>query len=196
MRTVFVLPSEHVSMFLTLVYLQTWNTLTLSRSFSGQAPVALLGLLAVIFKFAPYPPQDTAKEDGHSGNLQKVQKVLNDVDWLGAILSALAITTGLGVISVGGTKLLWYHPVVVLAAMICFMSALSFVLVEMYGGRKPLIPPKLISYNGIGAICVVQVLLNASRFGVSSMILSFREELLTFFSHWRKSQAISCERWI
>lgn len=141
---------------------------TISRSFGGQAPVALFGLLAVIFKFSPDPPQDTAKEDRDSSNLKLF---LNDVDWLGAILSALAITTGLGAISVGGTKLPWSHPIVILAAVICFLSAVSFVLVEMYGGRRRLIPPKVISYNGIGAICVVQVLLNASRFGVSSMTL-------------------------
>ena len=143
--------------------------LTLSRSFGGQAPVALLGLLAVIFKFAPDPIQDTGKEDRRLGSFQRF---LNDVDWLGAVLSAISVTTGLGVISVVGTKLPWYHPVVMLAAVVCFMSAVAFVLVETYGRRSRLIPPNLIFYNGIGAICVVQVLLNASRFGVSSMILS------------------------
>lgn len=165
--------------------------LTLSRSFGGQAPVALLGLLAVIFKFAPDPTHDTFKEDRDSSNFRRI---LNDVDWLGAVLSALAITTGLGVISVAGTKLPWFHPVVILAAMVCFMSAVSFVLVETYGGRRPLIPPKLLSCNGIGAFCVVQILLNASRFGVSSMML-FMRRITNLFSHWHKSQAILCEQW-
>ena len=50
------------------------------------------------------------------------------------------------------------------------MSAASFVLTERYYAKNPLIPPNLIRHNGIGALCVIQILLCAARFGVSESV--------------------------
>lgn len=140
--------------------------LTLVRSFGGQAPLALICLTAVTLKLEADPPRGPGEKVRGSG---RFKALLRTMDWLGAILSALCITSGLGAISLGGKKLPWSHPIIILAITVCVMSAAFFVLTERYYARKPLIPPKLITHNGIGAMCVIQILLCAARFGVGEL---------------------------
>ena len=137
--------------------------LTFVRSFGGQAPLALICLTAVALKFAPDSLGDPPEKSRGFG---RFKALLRTTDWLGVMLSAMCITTGLGAISMGGKKLPWSHPFVILALIVCVFSAGLFVLTERYWARKPLIPPEIVTHNGIGAMCVVQVLLCAARFGV------------------------------
>ena len=137
--------------------------LTISRSFGGQAPLALVCLIAVTLKLTPESPVNKTQGSG------RFKALLRNMDWLGAILSAIGITTGLGAISLGGRKLPWSHPLIILALTGCLISAAFFMLTERYHARFPLLPPKLIKHNGIGLICVIQVLLCAARFGVGGM---------------------------
>lgn len=143
------------------------NMLTFFGSFGGQAPLALICLTAVTLKLKADPPRDAAEKTRGSG---RFKALLRTMDWLGAIFSALCITIGLGTISLGGKKLPWSHPIIIVAITVCVLSATFFVLTERYYARKPLIPPKLITQNGIGAICVIQILLCAARFGVGETV--------------------------
>ena len=141
-----------------------WNQLNYFRSFGGQAPLALVCLTAVTLKLKPDSPVSKARGSG------RLKALLRNLDWLGAILSALCITTGLGAISLGGQKLPWSHPLIILALIVCLISAALFMLTERYHAKFPLLPPKLITHNGIGLICVIQILLCAARFGVGGMV--------------------------
>lgn len=133
-----------------------------ARSFGGQAPLALICLTAVILRLPPGPPRVPAKKTPGSG---RINGFLRSMDWLGAIFFAICITTGLGAIGLG-EKLPWSHPLIILAITVCVVPAVLFVLTERYCATNPLIPPKLVTHNGIGAMCVVQIHLCAARFGV------------------------------
>ena len=133
------------------------------RSFGAQAPLALVCLTAVILKLTPDSPVNKTRDSG------RFKALLRNMDWLGAILSAICITTGLGAISLGGQKLPWSHPIIILALTVCLISAAFFMLTERCYAKFPLIPPKLITHNGIGGICVIQILLCAARFGVGGI---------------------------
>ena len=134
------------------------------RSFGGQAPLALICLTAVTLGL---PTQDPAKKTRGSG---RFNEFLRSMDWLGGLFSAICITTGLGTIGLGGEKLPWSHPLIISAIAACVMSAFFFVLTEQRFAKHPLIPPKLVTHNGIGAMCVIQILLCAARFGVSERV--------------------------
>lgn len=134
------------------------------RSFGGQAPLALICLIAVTLGL---PTRDPGKKVRRSG---RFNEFLRSMDWLGGLFSAICITTGLGAISLGGDRLPWSHPLIAVAIALCVMSAFAFVLAEQHFARNPLIPPKLVTHNGIGAMCVIQILLCAARFGVSEMV--------------------------
>lgn len=110
------------------------------------------------------PTQNPAKDA--SSNTSPFRRLLREIDWLGAIFSALCITTELGAMSLGGAQLPWSHPIVIFAIVVCVATAGLFVITEKYWAQKPLIPPKLVTHNGVGAICLVQMLLCAARFGV------------------------------
>ena len=141
------------------------NQLKILRSFGGQAPLALICLIAVALKLRPDSPVN--KTPGCS----RFRALLRNMDWLGAISSAVCITTGLGAISLGGQKLPWSHPFIIVALTMCLISAAFFIITEQYHARYPLLPPRLIAHNGIGFICVIQILLCAARFGVGGMII-------------------------
>lgn len=133
------------------------------RSFGGQAPLALMCLTAVILRLPPGSSRDPTKKTRGSG---RINGFLRSMDWLGVMFSAMCITTGLGAISLGGEKVPWSHPLIILAITVCVISAIVFVLTERYCATNPLIPPKIVTHNGIGAMCIVQILLCAARFGV------------------------------
>lgn len=139
-------------------------------SFGGQAPLALVCLTAVTLLFKPDPPRDLLKKARGS---DRFKTLLRSIDWLGAIFSAICITTGLGVIALGGKSLPWSHPFVILAITVSVMSAASFVLTERYYAKTPLIPPNLIRHNGIRALCVIQILLCAARFGSMAQVSNY-----------------------
>ena len=134
------------------------------RSFGGQAPLALICLTAVTLGLTP---RDPAKKTRGS---DRFIEFLRTMDWLGGLFSAICITTGLGAASLGGERLPWSHPLIRIAGAVCLLSAILFVLTERHFARIPLIPPKLVTHNGIGAICVIQILLCAARFGVGEIV--------------------------
>ena len=135
------------------------------RSFVAQAPLALICLAFVAFMLDGRPSQVPGKD--LKSNSSQLRRWLREIDWLGAFLSALCITTGLGAMSLGGAQLPWSHPLIILAIVVCVTTAGLFAITEKCWAHKPLIPPDLVTQNGIGGICVVQMLLCIARFGVS-----------------------------
>ena len=160
--------------------------LTCSRSFGGQAPLALICLSAVASMFKHNPPHNSAKDP--RSNTSRLRHFLREIDWLGAFFSALCITTGLAAMNLGGAQLPWSHPIVILAVLTCFTTAGLFVIAEKYWAQKPLIPPKLVMSNGIGGICLIQLLLCMARFGVGAHPVMLGATVLTYSSQWRKYQ--------
>jgi hypothetical protein len=138
-----------------------------------------------------FEPESNRKGNEGSGVSRASSASLRDIDWLGAVFFGTSITTGLAVTNLGGKTLAWSDPIIVTVAVGCMLSVAALVFVEVDWAKKPLIPPKLLQTNGIGAMCLVQVLLCGARVGVSLMIHACHVSSDRHCRYWRKSRLIS-----
>ena len=93
--------------------------------------------------------------------------IFRDFDWLGGLFFAAAIISGLTILTSVGRTLPLESPLTILAITSCVTSTITFAATENWIARNPLVPPRLIMTNGIGALCLIQILVLAARFGVS-----------------------------
>ena len=148
----------------------------LPRTFFSEVPLAALWAVLIARIFV----SDSSKFSNKARSLDDTSAYMSPVgtslwltvDWLGAITFAASITLALSILTMGGKKLPWSDPATVSLFIAAGSSALAFLLVERFVAAKPLISLKLLKTNGVGVFCGLQVLLMASRFGVSVNNLS------------------------
>ena len=105
------------------------------RSFLGQVPlIAISALLA----WALIPRK--VNEDEPDTKKAKFARI----DFTGATLLAIAITTFLLVIELAGQKLPWNHPIIFVLFSASIASGALFVLTESYWVAEPIFPPRLL----------------------------------------------------
>lgn len=132
-----------------------------ARSFTGQMPIAMICCLLTAWG----PSSNTKKlEPPVSPNASRIR----DLDFLGAGLFMITITSFLLVFNLGGQRLPWAHPIVVSLAVGCGFGGIAFVWTEAFWAKQPFIPLALMRTNGVGLFCFVQILLMCGRFTVST----------------------------
>jgi hypothetical protein len=133
-----------------------------SRSFMGQTPIALICLLLAgwLLPSLSNPKLQPLSDDDKSATFW------HRIDILGTITFATSTTAFLLVLHLGGQKLPWGHPIVIVLAIVCFVLGVAFIATERQA-KAPLIPLSLLKSNGVGIFCGVQILLFISRWAVS-----------------------------
>lgn len=150
------------------------------RSFTCQAPLALFCLTIVILKLSAGQEKKSKTKDQESGQDTKLSR---GIDWSGAIFSAIGLGFGIAALSMGGKKLPWSHPLVMLTITGCIIFMVAFAITELFWARSPLISPKIIATNGIGVLGLIQILLCAARYGVSNQDNTAKISLLKRIDH-------------
>ena len=102
-----------------------------------------------------------------------------DLDFVGTGLFVMMITSFLLFFNLGGQRLPWAHPIVISLAAGCGLSGVAFFLTEAFWAKQPLIPISLLRTNGIGLICLGQILLMCGRLSVSTLPVSSATRLLS-----------------
>ena len=64
-------------------------------------------------------------------------------------------------------------PLVIALIAGCLISGVAFVLVELYTEKNPIVPIRLMMKNGIGLICIGQIMLVFCQYGVRKLSLPF-----------------------
>ena len=107
-----------------------------------------------------------AKSDPSSTGTSKPRSGLGDVDFVGVAVFAAMTTSFLLLLNFGGEKLPWDHPLMITLGVSCGVLAVGFVLFEGFLARKPLIPLRLLTINGVGIYGLVSVLTALARSAV------------------------------
>ena len=102
-----------------------------------------------------------------------------DLDFVGTGLFVMMITSFLLFFNLGGQRLPWAHPIVISLDAGCCLSWVAFFLTEAFWAKQPLIPISLLRTNGIGLICLGQILLMCGRLSVSTLPVSSATRLLS-----------------
>lgn len=140
----------------------------LYSSFTGQAPIVLVCFCLAAWQLPSHslsrPKLQSSLDNSESTSL------LRHLDILGTVAFAASTITFLLLLNLGGQKLPWGHPIVLLLAISCLMLSLGFLAIEWHT-REPLIPPWLLTTNGVGVFCLVQILLFVSRWAVRTILL-------------------------
>ncbi|KAF7512506.1 hypothetical protein GJ744_001441 [Endocarpon pusillum] len=134
-------------------------------SFLGQAPVALVCLLLAAWLL---PSLSISKLRPLSDDDQSAT-IWHRFDILGTITFALSTTAFLLVLQLGGQKLPWGHPIVIVLAVVCFVLGVTFIATE-WRAKAPLIPLSLLKSNGVGIFCGIQILVFISRWATLSSV--------------------------
>jgi len=106
------------------------------RTFYGQCPPTLLALSLVAWKLE-IPSLATA-------STQSALSKLRRVDFLGAIFLSISIVCGLLVLDLGGQRMPWTDPKILLLLGASVMTLNIFVLVEAAWAKEPIFPLRLL----------------------------------------------------
>lgn len=106
------------------------------RSFLGQCPPTLLALALVAWKLQiPCLPITSTQSP-----ISKLRRV----DFLGAIFLSLSIVCGLLVLDLGGQRMPWTDPQILLLLGASVMTLNMFVFVEAVWAKEPIFPLRLL----------------------------------------------------
>ncbi|KAF2709933.1 major facilitator superfamily transporter [Pleomassaria siparia CBS 279.74] len=129
-------------------------------SFAAQCPLILLAMSLGWFLIPAHTGNDEEEEESAQVKAGKLARV----DFLGSITLAAAIVSILLPLELGGEKMPWNHPLIV----VCFVSALffglAFVLIELYWAAEPIFPLFLLArrdvvtaYLAVGFLVAAQI---------------------------------------
>ena len=137
-----------------------------SRSFLGQAPIALICFFLAGWHLPDNSSKAARLASNSDNNTSKTALTVRDVDFLGAALFTATTTSFLLVLNLG-QNLSLDDPVIISMAVLCAVLGVAFILTEGFLAKRPLIPLRLIRINGVGIFCLVQILSTMARSSVS-----------------------------
>lgn len=138
------------------------DTIGWKWSFLGQAPISLACCFLGMW-LLPSGSSKGAKCGPSSTGTSKPRSGLRDVDFVGVAVFGAMTTSFLLLLNFGGDKLPWDHPLTITLGVSCGVLAVGFVFFEGLLARKPLIPLRLLTVNGIGIYGLVAVLTALAR---------------------------------
>ncbi|KAI9791588.1 MAG: hypothetical protein M1816_003674 [Peltula sp. TS41687] len=139
-------------------------------SFLGQAPIALLCLFLTAWQL---PSESPKPGKAHGDGPHSVISKLRDMDFLGIAIFTAATVNFLVVLNLGGEKLPWDHPVIISLVISCLVLFTAFLYTERFLANRPLIPLWLLKVNGVGLLCLVQVLVFLSKAATLSNVAPY-----------------------
>jgi len=129
----------------------------ISRSFLGQCPLIMLSAILVLWLV----PRKRKEEDTESKG-QRFRRI----DFAGSFLLAVAITSFLTAVEIGGQKFPWTSPIVLGLFGAGAASAGLFIVVEEYWAPEPVFPLRLLWHREVVCGYLVLGLQLAAQMGV------------------------------
>jgi len=139
--------------------------LTVFRSFLGQCPPTVLGMLLVWLMV----PNTTSMKSSES---QDDGTKLSRVDFPGSLILVVAMITFLLPMELGGVICPWSHPVIATLVGCFVVASLMFILVETRVAKEPILSLSLMTSWEILLPNTVMFCQSAAQLGVSPLILS------------------------
>ncbi|KAM0273873.1 hypothetical protein ACHAQH_008168 [Verticillium albo-atrum] len=137
-------------------------------SFLGQAPIFMFALL-LCMAYLPSTSQRVApgsSPDQPATVSEPTKGTLSRIDWLGAVLLALAILAFLAPIELGGSRLPWSHPLIPILLVSSAVLAALFALAEARPGADPIFPLPLLRQRDVVLSYAVILLQTAAQLGL------------------------------
>ncbi|KAK9475637.1 major facilitator superfamily domain-containing protein [Lipomyces japonicus] len=110
-------------------------------AFLLQVPLIVVSTLAITFAL-DLPVNEQAR-DGEN-ELEREERLLNRVDFLGAFTLVAALVVFLIAASISGNQVAWSHPLVVVSFLLSVFLFYAFVYVERFIAKEPIIPVELL----------------------------------------------------
>lgn len=95
------------------------------------------------------------------------------IDFLGAALMAAMTLFFLLPIEIGGVKLPWSHPVVLVLFGLSVVLAILFVMTEVWWAKEPIFPLQLLRQRDAVASYLIMGFQVAAQLGVSARLIHF-----------------------
>lgn len=134
--------------------------LTLNRSFIGQGPVFLVAIILCWTSLPNNKPrQGHPDHDVRSNNLGRV-------DFLGSALLAAFLVFLLLPLELGGSKIAWNDPQILVFVSMAALFLILFVGVEKWWSANPLLPLDMFCNRHTVTAFVIMALLCAAQLGV------------------------------
>ncbi|KAH8816386.1 major facilitator superfamily domain-containing protein [Xylogone sp. PMI_703] len=127
-------------------------------SFIAQGPVMLVAIALVALKL----PGDTSAKNQTKGQPSKLRRI----DFVGALLVALTISSLLGALSLGGQNLPWSHPIVIGLGLGSIILGSIFVTYEIRYALEPVFPPLLLLRRDVVTSYAISALQSAAQLGM------------------------------
>jgi MFS family permease len=140
------------------------------RSFLGQCPPTILALALVAWKLK-IPSLATA-------STQSALSKLRRVDFLGAIFLSVSIVCGLLVLDLGGQRMPWTDPKILLLLGSSVMALNIFVLIEAVWAKEPIFPLRLLLNRDVITSYVNLAFQTGAQGAVSTNALCFSRVLI------------------
>jgi hypothetical protein len=93
-------------------------------------------------------------------------------DFCGYILLFVALGCSMVALHLVGEMRTEDIPLIIALSVVCVLSAVIFILVELYTKKHPVVPLRLMVNNGTGLICLGQICLVFCQYGVRKPPLS------------------------
>lgn len=140
------------------------RVLTVFRSFYIQCPLAILAIVLVTWKLDSPDPSLTS----HRNEVKR--RKLRRIDFLGSITLAAAITGFLIALDLGGRKITWTHPIILILFASSAIFGVLFVVVEAYVAHEPIFPLRILLHRDVLTAYLVTGLQSGAQFAVSATI--------------------------
>jgi MFS family permease len=132
----------------------------------GQAPVMIVAMILVAWK-VDIKPKSNPGDENTDQSTQDIRAKLKRIDFLGALFMSTAILSAMLILDMGGEKVPWTSPIILLLAGISVLSGLSFYLTEKYYAKEPIFPLRLLSHKEVVLVYSLLAFQIASQVAVS-----------------------------
>lgn len=116
-------------------------------SFLGQAPVAGVAMLLIALALPPHSDTDPDRDSQGSK--------LSRIDFLGATFMTLSILALLLPLELGGDRVPWSSPKIIVLFLGALVFGLVFLAIEKWVAREPIVPLPLLRHRDVVASCFV-----------------------------------------
>lgn len=119
-------------------------------AFLLQLPLIVLSTLAIQFLLVlPSKEHDYESDDDDAtldgeAEVAREERLLARVDFAGAATLVAALLVFLFAVSIGGNQVPWSHPLVIVSLPLSMLILASWVYIELYVAKEPIIPVQLL----------------------------------------------------
>lgn len=134
-------------------------------SFLSQAPLTAIAIILVAIKL-DIKPKNT--NNGAQAKTETVGDKLKRIDFFGAIFLISTILGVMLILDLGGNKISWKSPFMLILIATTILSGVLFYVVEKYWAKEPVFPLRLLSHKDITLSYTISIVQIASQMAVSA----------------------------